>query len=501
MAYSIQRVVSDGSLTTIPLTFEFKSRDTIKVYVDGLPTTTGWNWASPTINTIIFDDPIANGVEVIVRRLSDLTTVQHVFGYREDGSGNAAFSADSMDDNFEQTMWAAQEVQDSNELTETSAATAAAQATIATEAAAAALASEVAADASADAAAASAASITGAEAAAAASAAAAAGSATAAAGSATTAATQASNAAGSATAAAGSATAASTSATAASGSATTATTQASNAASSATAASGSATAASGSASAAATSASNAASSASAAATSASNAATSETNAAASAASVDSQKLATDYAGATAPVGPWAYMTWADTSVSPALLRRRNAANSAWVVISDLLAPAADTTETNAGTSTTKWITPAGLAAWVKDATTTIKGLLRIATIGEAIAGTANDIAITPLSLWSNFNANWGAGWIRFPDWMGAGRIVWGYDASGVDTTITYPISFAANPVTICTMWGPTDADKTCSCTVTNQTSANFTVRKRYVNNGGAVGAASQAMYWFAIGVG
>lgn len=39
---------------------------------------------------------------------------------------------------------------------------------------------------------------------------------------------------------------------------------------------------------------------------------------------------TDCAGATAPSNPAAYQVWIDTSASPAVEKRRNAANSAWV---------------------------------------------------------------------------------------------------------------------------------------------------------------------------
>ena len=76
--------------------------------------------------------------------------------------------------------------------------------------------------------------------------------------------------------------------------------------------------------------------------SAGNAATSEVAAATSAASVDAQGFATGYAGPTEPVIKWPYMRWTDTSVSPAVVRRRNAANTAWGANARLkAAPSAD----------------------------------------------------------------------------------------------------------------------------------------------------------------
>lgn len=69
------------------------------------------------------------------------------------------------------------------------------------------------------------------------------------------------------------------------------------------------------------------------------AATSEANAAASAASVDPQNLATDYAGPTPPATTWPFMTWADTGNM--LLKRRNAADTDWVVEDYLLMSLSD----------------------------------------------------------------------------------------------------------------------------------------------------------------
>lgn len=42
-------------------------------------------------------------------------------------------------------------------------------------------------------------------------------------------------------------------------------------------------------------------------------------------------------GATAPATTYAFMTWVDTSVTPNLLKMRNAANSGWITIGDVTA--------------------------------------------------------------------------------------------------------------------------------------------------------------------
>lgn len=148
MAYSLQQVTSDGTLDYLALSFDYTDRATIHVFYDGVENTTNWAWAGPTETAITFTPAVPAGVEVLVRRISQLNTVEHIFGYRGDGSGNAAFTADSMDDNFQQTLEIAQEVTDINELTESSVVAAEAAATAAAASAAAALVSEVNSDAS-----------------------------------------------------------------------------------------------------------------------------------------------------------------------------------------------------------------------------------------------------------------------------------------------------------------------------------------------------------------
>lgn len=146
MAYSLQQVTSDGTLNYLALSFTYTDRSTIHVFYDGVENTTNWAWAGPTETAITFSPNVPTGVEVLVRRISPLDSVDHIFGYRSDGSGNAAFSADSVDDNFEQTFKVAQEVSDVNDLTADYAASANADAIAAAASAAAALASANAAD-------------------------------------------------------------------------------------------------------------------------------------------------------------------------------------------------------------------------------------------------------------------------------------------------------------------------------------------------------------------
>lgn len=109
--YSIQEVVADGSMTEIPVSFVYTDPTTIEVYLD-LILTTAWSWKDSNKTIVALDTAPANGVVVQIRRNTPLTTPTYVFGYRGDGSGNATFSADSVDANFIQTVMVAQEATD-----------------------------------------------------------------------------------------------------------------------------------------------------------------------------------------------------------------------------------------------------------------------------------------------------------------------------------------------------------------------------------------------------
>ena len=80
-------------------------------------------------------------------------------------------------------------------------------------------------------------------------------------------------------------------------------------------------------------------------------------------------------GSTAPASPTAGMLWFDTSVTPAILRRRNSANSAWIDVystEDLASQA----EAEAGSDNTKLMTPLRVA----QAISTQAGMVLLGTL-------------------------------------------------------------------------------------------------------------------------
>ena len=105
MAYSVQREVSDGTLVLLDISISYIERSEILVYFDGVPQTEGatWAWVGVSDAKINFSPAIANGVEVTVKRVTDLSDLRHRY------SEGAAFTANSMDESFEQVLHIAQE--------------------------------------------------------------------------------------------------------------------------------------------------------------------------------------------------------------------------------------------------------------------------------------------------------------------------------------------------------------------------------------------------------
>lgn len=112
MALSNQRVVSDGTLVTLDVSFDFFDHSEIGVYFDSAPQTEGpapsgtWEWGS-TAN-IVFDPAVPNGVEVMIQRKTDASELRHEF------SKGSEFKVDTLDENFRQVLHIVQEATESN---------------------------------------------------------------------------------------------------------------------------------------------------------------------------------------------------------------------------------------------------------------------------------------------------------------------------------------------------------------------------------------------------
>jgi hypothetical protein len=106
--YSVQREQSDGSLNRISVRVPYFSKDDIHVYVDDVEinssateqSTYTWRWDG---DYIAITPNVASGSEVLVRRITPINEAIHIF------DGRSEFDDQSMDENFRQLIYIAQE--------------------------------------------------------------------------------------------------------------------------------------------------------------------------------------------------------------------------------------------------------------------------------------------------------------------------------------------------------------------------------------------------------
>ncbi len=87
------------------------------------------------------------------------------------------------------------------------------------------------------------------------------------------------------------------------------------------------------------------------------------------------------------------------------------------------------------------VTVKNLWGWVKQASETVLGMMKVANQDQTEAGTADDVAITPKKLVFGFTVLFADnGYIRFPKWLGSFVIQWGVVSSNAagDCVITFP---------------------------------------------------------------
>lgn len=107
MALSTQQAVSDGSMSGLLLSIDYLDRADISVYFDGVPAPSGsWGWVGTTDKALTFTPIVPSGVVVLVKRTTSTNKSRNVL------TSGAQFTAASMDENFRQTLYAAQEMQE-----------------------------------------------------------------------------------------------------------------------------------------------------------------------------------------------------------------------------------------------------------------------------------------------------------------------------------------------------------------------------------------------------
>lgn len=103
MAWSIQRVLSDGTLTTIGVSMQFLDTRDIRVKVNQVAQVEGqhYDWQGRT--AIVFRAAVPAGQEVELNRVTDRENLRHLF---QEGS---PFTRDTMDDLNTQLLYLLQE--------------------------------------------------------------------------------------------------------------------------------------------------------------------------------------------------------------------------------------------------------------------------------------------------------------------------------------------------------------------------------------------------------
>ncbi|ALA46459.1 tail fibers protein [Dickeya phage BF25/12] len=113
--YSVQIAVSDGTLARISLSIEYFEKDDITLYRN-LETTplvlgTDWQWDGDTTINLLTNTPVTDGEYITVRRNTNIDRAFNIY------DGGAAFSRDTLDENFRQMIYLAQEFTEGNGLT------------------------------------------------------------------------------------------------------------------------------------------------------------------------------------------------------------------------------------------------------------------------------------------------------------------------------------------------------------------------------------------------
>ena len=106
--YSIQKMVSDGTLSTIALGIQYLQRNDVYLRIAGVETpqsgaTSGYTWSFLDNNTIRVLPIVPTGVEVVVYRRTDLDEMYNIY------SQNAQFDESTIDENNQQLLYIAQE--------------------------------------------------------------------------------------------------------------------------------------------------------------------------------------------------------------------------------------------------------------------------------------------------------------------------------------------------------------------------------------------------------
>lgn len=112
--YSVQVQVSDGTLTSVNVSIEYFAREDISVYrnLETTPLVLGsdWRWNTDKRIDLLTDVPVPAGESITLRRNTNKERAYNIY------DGGAAFSRATLDENFRQMVYLAQEFTEGNGL-------------------------------------------------------------------------------------------------------------------------------------------------------------------------------------------------------------------------------------------------------------------------------------------------------------------------------------------------------------------------------------------------
>ncbi|MGU5593072.1 phage tail-collar fiber domain-containing protein [Aeromonas sanarellii] len=147
------------------------------------------------------------------------------------------------------------------------------------------------------------------------------------------------------------------------------------------------------------------------------------------------------------------------------------------------------------------VTVKTLWGWVKQASETVLGMMKVATQAQTNSGTDDAIAVTPKKLRYGFAISLGTnGYVTFPTWMGGVILQWGrvtliYSTNQDYTgTLTFPITF---PTALLTVVGThNDVVNTAKLSMTLTSASTSAWRLRFET---ALIGGNNGFTWIAIG--